>query len=145
MRIAIALLIASALASVSITAQDGTRPAPVSIFVQPTDDGFQTYIIAAIVKKKVPVNLVDREELASLTLKAARVEVHEESTGAKVVKCLFAYCADISDKANTSVQLVDREGRIVWSYAVNKGRGAKNRQSMAEAIASHLKGDYFHR
>jgi len=145
MRIAIALLIASALSISSFAAQAGAQPTPTTIFVQPTDDGFQTYIVAAIVKKKVPVNLVDREELASLTLKAARVEVHEESTGSKVVKCLFAYCADIADKANTSVQLVDSEGRIVWSYAVNKGRGAKNRQSMAEAIASHLKSDYFHR
>jgi hypothetical protein len=133
-----------ALSSTSFAGQSGAQPVPASIFVQQTDDGFQTYIVAAIVKKKVPVNLVDREELASLVLKAARVEVHEESTGAKVVKCLFAYCADINDKANTSVQLVDREGRIVWSYAVNKGRGAKNRQSMAEAIASHLKSDYFH-
>ena len=34
------------------------------------------------------------------------------------------------------------EGIVAWSYSVNKGRGAKNRQSMAEAIAEHLKGDY---
>src|SRR2546430_6749932 len=93
--------------SISLAAQ-AVRPPSASIFVQSTDDGFQTYIVAAIVKKKVPANLVDREELASLTLRAARVEVHEESTGSKVVKCLFAYCADIADKANTSVQLVDR-------------------------------------
>jgi hypothetical protein len=118
---------------------------PGTIYVQPTDDGFQTYIVAAIIKKKVPANVVGREELASLILKAARVEVHEESTGAKVVKCLFAYCADINDKANTSVQLVDAGGKIVWSYSVNKGRGAKNRQSLAEAIASHLKSEYFRR
>jgi len=118
---------------------------PATIFVQPTDDGFQTYIVAAIIKKKVPANVVEREALASLILKATRVEVHEESTGSKVVKCLFAYCADINDKANTSVQLVDENGTIVWSYSVNKGRGAKNRQSMAEAIASHLKSEYFRR
>jgi hypothetical protein len=43
------------------------------------------------------------------------------------------------------VQLVDGSGKIVWSYSVNKGRGAKNRQSMAEAIASHLKSEFFHR
>ena len=45
-------------------------------------------------------------------------------------------------QGNTSVQLV-KSGEIVWSYAVNKGRGEKNRQSMAEAIAKHLKTDYF--
>ena len=40
------------------------------------------------------------------------------------------------------MQLI-RHGEIVWLYAVNKGRGEKNRQSMAEAIAKHLKADYF--
>jgi len=28
---------------------------------------------------------------------------------------------------------------------VNKGRGQKNRQSLAEAIAKHLKSEYFHK
>lgn len=72
-------------------------------------------------------------------------EVQKESTGSKLVKCWFAYCADIDDKASTSVQLIDQDGTVCWSYAVNKGRGAKNRQSMAEAIAKHLKGEYFHK
>jgi hypothetical protein len=37
------------------------------------------------------------------------------------------------------------EGDAVrWSYSVNKGRGGqKNKQSMAEAIAKHLRSDYF--
>lgn len=59
-----------------------------------------------------------------------------------VARCLFAACAGIEDKANTSVQLINKEGIIVWSYSVNKGRGQKNRQSMAEAIAKHLNDDY---
>jgi len=129
----------------SAPAQAQPAASPASIFVQPTDDGFQTYVVAAIIKKKVPANVVDRDDLATLVLRASTVEVHQESTGAKVMKCLFAYCADINDKANTSVQLVDREGRIVWSYSVNKARGQKNRQSLAEAIATHLKGEYFKR
>jgi hypothetical protein len=96
-------------------------------------------------KKKVPANVIERADLATLTLKAAQVDVQKETTGSKVVKCLFAYCADTADKASTSVQLVDSNGTIVWSYSVNKARGAKNRQSMAEAIATHLKSEYFHR
>jgi len=46
------------------------------------------------------------------------------------------------DKASTSVTLVSGAGEVVWSYSVNKGRGEKNRQSLAEAIAKHLKDDY---
>jgi hypothetical protein len=120
------------------------RATVATIYVEPTDDGFQNYIVAAILKKKVPANVVEKPEIATLKLRAARVEVQKETTGSKVVKCLFAYCADTQDKASTSVQLVDDSGAIVWSYSVNKGRGAKNLQSMAEAIASHLKSEYFH-
>jgi hypothetical protein len=137
-----AFLLFASSSSFAVTQPSGL---PASIYVESTDDSFQTYIVAAIIKKKVPANVVERPELATLTLKAADVEIHQETTGSKVMKCLFAYCADIADKASTSVQLVDETGTIVWSYSVNKARGEKNRQSMAEAIASHLKSEYFHR
>jgi hypothetical protein len=143
--IALVMFVSSAIVHADGIQTPATGAAPASIYVEPTDDGFQTYIVAAILKKKVPVNVVERAELATLTMKATSVEVHKETTGSKVVKCLFAYCADTQDKASTSVQLVDGNGKIVWSYSVNKGRGAKNRQSMAEAIASHLKSEFFHR
>ena len=72
----------------------------------------------------------------------AQVGVTKESTGGKVARCIFASCARISDKSSTSVTLVSAAGEVVWSYSVNKGRGEKNRQSLAEAIAKHLKDDY---
>jgi hypothetical protein len=113
------------------------------VFVAPTDDGFHTYITAAIQKKKVPVSIVASKELATHTLTASQVKVENVTTGKRVVNCLFAYCAGNEDKASTSVTLTDNKaGTIVWSYAVNKGRGTKNMQSMAEAIAKHLKDEY---
>jgi len=57
---------------------------------------------------------------------------------------MFAYCNGIEDRGSTSVQLVKGE-TVVWSYSVDKGRGQKNRQSLAEAIAKHLKDEYFHK
>jgi len=118
-------------------------PKPPMIYVEPTADGFETYIVAAIIKKKVPASVVQKSEMATLTLKPAKVEEHKDATSTKVVKCIFGTCGN-TDQANTSVQLVDGNGVIVWSYSVNKSRGEKNRQSMAEAIASHLKSEYFH-
>lgn len=51
--------------------------------------------------------------------------------------------AGIEDRGNVSVKLVKSDSTaVVWAYAVNKGRGQKNDQSMAEAIAKHLK-EYF--
>jgi hypothetical protein len=123
----------------TVTAQD--RP---TLFVTPTSDNFETYLAAAIMKKQVPVLIVTRQEGASFVLKASAVEIQQQSTGSKVARCLFAYCAGMEDRGVTSVQLL--KGDIVaWSYSVNKGRGQKNRQSLAEAIAKHLKSEYFHK
>lgn len=74
-------------------------------------------------------------------LRSAPVEVKEESTGGKIARCLFAYCAGIEDKGNVSVQLIEvGSTKMVWAYSVNKQRGgSKNEQSMAEAIAKHFK------
>jgi hypothetical protein len=113
-----------------------------ALHVEQTADGFEVYIAAALSKKKVPVRIVTDPEQADYILKAAQVEVEQVSTGKRVVNCLFAYCGGNEDKASTSVTLL-KDGEIKWSYAVNKGRGAKNRQSMAEAIAKHLKDEYF--
>lgn len=113
-----------------------------SVYIAPTGDGFDVYLAAAMVKKEVPINVLDHEDGATFTLKAAKVQTKQVATGSKVVNCLFAYCAGNEDKGNTSVQLVE-EGTIKWSYSVNKGRGEKNMQSMAEAIAKHLKSEFF--
>ncbi len=115
-----------------------------SVYVTPSDDGFEVYVAAALMKKDVPVTILSRPENATYTLKGSSIDVQKETGTSKVMRCLFAYCAGIEDKASTSVQLIDSDGAIVWSYAVDKGRGAKNRQSMAEAIAKHLKSDFFH-
>jgi hypothetical protein len=50
--------------------------------------------------------------------------------------------AGSEDKVTTSVQLTDEYGDVVWSYSLNKGRGTKNRQSMAESSAEHPKDDH---
>ena len=113
-----------------------------TLYISPTDDGFEVYLTAAMHKKKVPVTVTKNSENATYTLTAAEVAIEKVSTGSKVVSCLFAYCAGSLDKASTSVELIDAAQSVVWSYSVNKGRGEKNRQSMAEAIAKHLNDDF---
>jgi hypothetical protein len=127
------------LATSSVSAQD--RPA---LYITPTGDGFEVYLSAAMIKKKVPVSVVVKDETATLVLKASAVDIQQQSTGSKIARCLFAYCGGIEDRGSTSVQLLKGD-TVVWSYSVNKGRGQKNRQSLAEAVASHLKDEYFHK
>lgn len=128
----------------ALVATSAVAQPPASLYIPPTGDGFEVYLAAAMLKKGVPVTVLDHQDGATYVLKAAKVETKQLGGGAKLVNCLFAYCAGNQDKGNTSVQLV-QDGTIRWSYSVNKGRGEKNMQSMAEAIAKHLKSEFFHK
>ncbi len=114
-----------------------SRPA---VYLEP-QQGFETYIAAAIAKKGVPVDVVIDQTKATYVLRSAPVEVKTESTGGKIARCLFANCIGIEDKGNVSVQLIEASStKMVWAYSVNKQRGgSKNEQSMAEAVAKHFK------
>jgi hypothetical protein len=114
-----------------------------AIHIPATGDGFDTYLAAAIAKKNVPARVVERADRATLTLKASPVEVRKDATSTKVMKCVFSSCDGIDGRASASVKLVDRDGTVVWSYSVSGDRDEKSR--MAEAIAKHLKNDYFAR
>ena len=130
-----------ALLAVAVLVADSAH-AQETVYVTPTSDQLEVYIAAAISKKKVPVLVTTKPESATFVMKVSDVEVKQVSTGAKWVNCLFAYCAGNGDKSSASVQLVDAEGLVLWSYSVNKARGEKNKQSIAEAIAKHFHDDY---
>jgi hypothetical protein len=110
----------------------------VKIYIQP-DNGFETYVSAAITKKDVPAVVVSEAEAATFILQPTPVEVKTESTGSKVARCLFLYCAGIQGEQTVSVQLFNpRTKAAVWAYTVRK-YDAHAYQSSAEAIAKHLK------
>jgi hypothetical protein len=138
-KIALCLML---LASMACVAQSN-RPA---VYLEP-QNGFETYLAAAMAKKGVPVDIVTDATKATYILKSAPVEIKQESTGGKIARCLFAYCAGIEDKGNVSVQLVEvGSSKMMWAYSVNKQRGgSKNQQSMAEAVAKHLKDFLAHK
>ena len=132
----ISLLLALFVASLSSVAQT-QRP---TVYIAP-QNGFETYLSAAMAKKGVPIDIVVDQTKAAYLLKAAPVETKQESTGAKITRCLFASCAGIEDKGSVSVQYIEMSSsKMLWAYSVNKQRGgSKNQQSMAEAVAKHLK------
>jgi TolB-like protein len=111
-----------------------------TVYIEP-QNGFETYLAAAIAKKSVPVDVVTDPSKATYVLKSAPVQIKQESTGGKIARCVFASCAGIEDKANVSVQLIESSSsKMLWAYSVNKqSGGSKNEQSMAEAVAKHLK------
>jgi TolB-like protein len=129
-------VVAALLCSLAAFAQL-SRP---TVYVEPRN-GFETYLAAAISKKNVPLDVVADQTKATYVLKSAPVEIKSESTGGKIARCLFASCAGIEDKGSVSVQLIETSSsKVLWAYSVNKQRGgSKNEQSMAEAVAKHLK------
>src|SRR4051794_10148717 len=86
------------------------------LYIAPTDDGFETYLTAAIHKKHVPVMVSTAEEKADFVLKSNVVEITKESTGSKVAKCIVFNCAGIEDKGTVSVTL-NKGDLVVWSYS----------------------------
>ncbi len=120
------------------------KPHPGSKIYLSPQNGFETYIAAAFTKKHVPATIVGDVDQADYVLEAAPVEHKTESTGSKVARCLFIYCAGMEGVESTSVRLIDQKTKItVWSYTVHKGH--QNEQSLAEAIAKHLTNEFINK
>ena len=73
----------SAIVVIFVTASlIGQTPEP-SLYITPSDDGFEVYLAAAMVKKGVPVSVLDHEEGATYVLRAAKIETKQVGGGAK--------------------------------------------------------------
>lgn len=117
-----------------IAAEDGTAP---RIYIEP-QDGLDSYVAAAIVKKHVPVVVTQNKDESRYIL-VGSAGSKEESTGGKIVRCLFAYCIGANGYSSMTVRLIDnRSQEVMWAYTVGKGWSGAY-QSTAEAVAKHLK------
>ena len=134
-------LIAMALCVGSVASAEAAGPT--KIFIA-SDNGFEVNLAAAINRKDVSATVVLNESEAQYVLEPTPVVIHQESGLSKYARCAFAFCVGIEDSGDVSVQLVDRANKsVVWAYEVAKQRAAKNRQSMAEAVAKHLQKEFF--
>ena len=120
-----------------VSAQAPAHGGSPRIYIEP-QNGFESYISAAIVKKNVPAVVTQNKDEANFVLTSAVVG-KEESSGSKVARCLFLYCAGIQGVQTATVQLVNSKTQdVAWAYNVHKG-SASAYQSTSEAIAKHLK------
>jgi hypothetical protein len=107
------------------------------IYIEP-QNGFESYISAAIIKKQVPALVTLNKADAKFVLTSVVLQ-EKETTGGKIARCLFLYCAGIAGIQTATVQLINPANQqVVWAYNVRKG-SASAYQSTAEAIAKHLK------
>jgi hypothetical protein len=104
------------------------------IYVAPMDGGFDTFLVAAIVKKNVPVTVVTDKSKADYEITGIA-----ESEKAGWAKMLFLGSQQSRELA--SMKVVDlKNGEVVFGYAVHKINSYRGKQSSAEACAKHLKG-----
>lgn len=103
------------------------------IYVAPIEGGFDISLVAAIVKKQVPVTVVTERAKADYEISGI-----SQSDKAGWAKMLFMGTDASNEQA--SIKVVDvKSGEVVFGYNVKKENSARGKQSAAEACAKHLK------
>ena len=94
-------------------------------------DGFETTLSAAMLKKNVPVVIVDDKSKADFILSGTS---HVEKAG--WAKTIFV---SPNSHAEASIMIKDPSGSLAFAYNVDKTSARRGAQSTAEACAKHLK------
>ena len=108
-------------------------PVGSKVFVAPMKDGFDTFVIAGIMKKKVPVVVVTSREKADYEITGI-----SESEKAGWAKMLFMGSSSSAEQASIKIVEIKSE-EVVFGYSVNKGNSVRGKQSAGEACAKHMK------
>lgn len=128
----VTLCLALTLSAFSFAQNSGFGIRPNSkVFIEPMD-GFETYLKAAILKKKVPIIVTDDKAKADYVINGTS---HVEKAG--WAKTIFVSPAP---QAGASITMKDaKTGDLAFAYSVDKLNAARAAQSTAEACAKHLK------
>jgi hypothetical protein len=95
-------------------------------------EGFDTYLSAAMLKKKVPIVIVDDRTKADFVMVGSS---HVDKAG--WAKTIFI---SPNPHAEASISIKDAHtGNMVFAYNVDKSNAVRANQSTAEACAKHLK------
>lgn len=103
------------------------------VYVAPMEGGFDTFLVAAFVKKQVPIVVVTDRTKADYEISGIA-----ESEKAGWAKMLFMGSQQSRELASVKVVYLKSE-EVVYGYAVHKGNSYRGKQSAAEACAKHLK------
>ena len=107
-------------------------PSGAKLFVAPMSNGFETYVIAGLEKKKVPVVVMTDREKADYEVSGV-----SDTDRAGWAKMLFFGSQQTNETA--SVKIVNlKTGNVVFAYSVNKTNSARGKQSAGEAVAKHI-------
>jgi len=107
-------------------------PRGARLYVSPIQNGFETYIVAGLEKKKVPVVIVTDRSKADYELTGV-----SETDKAGWAKMLFLGSQQTNETA--SIKVVNlATSNVVFAYSVNKTNSVRGKQSAGEAVAKHI-------
>ena len=116
----------------ALTMPNETLPVGARLYVAPMPSGFETYVIAGLEQKKVPVVVVAIRDKADFELTGV-----SETDKAGWAKMLML--ANDSTNETASIKIVNlKTGNVVFAYSVHKGSSFKGKQSAGEAVAKHI-------
>lgn len=106
-------------------------PSGSKLFVAPMG-GFENYVIAGIVKKKVAVTIVADRDKAEYEIRGSA-----ETEKAGWAKMLILGLQNSNEEASINVTEI-KTGNVVFAYSVKKLNSVHGKQSAGEAIGKHL-------
>ena len=95
--------------------------------------GYETYLKAALSKKKVPLTVIEDRDKADYEITGA-----SESQKAGAAKKVIMLDWRSTEEASIKVTNI-KSNVVVFAYSVHKPSSAHGKQSSAEACAKHLK------
>jgi activator of 2-hydroxyglutaryl-CoA dehydratase len=121
----------------AVYAQQVSSPAPRvisdnSVVYIDAQQGFSDYLAAAFQKKGVPLLVTENKEKADFVIEAT-----DSTDKASWSKMLFLG-TDKGD-AHAAMKVLNRDGIVIYSYAVDRTNAFRGEQTAAESIAKHLK------
>ena len=103
------------------------------VFIAPMEGGFETFIAAGFLQKKVPLVVVTDRTKADYEISGV-----SESDKANWAKMLFMNSQNSNEQA--SIKVVDlKSDEMVYAYSVHKTNSVRGKQSAGEACAKHIK------
>lgn len=107
-------------------------PTGSKVYIAPLN-GYESFLVAAFVKKETPLVVVNSPEKADYQITGV-----SETVQAGWAKMLFLGSQQSNEQASIVMTNL-KTGVAVWGYNVNKSNSYKGKQSSSEACAKHLK------
>lgn len=114
-----------------VTTPETRIPANSKVYIAPMEGGFETYITAALQKKKIPLTIVATREQADFEIKGS---VEKQKAG--WAKTIFISPLPSIDSTMQVINL--KTGVVAYSISSTKSNARRGRKGSAEHLAKNL-------